>query len=152
MPGVRCGHCDPCRSLSRRDQLAARRLEWGVLDRKVLIEGRDPGVTVNRHTGESVSLATRPCPDTVSQAKFSFQLIRVPTSHRSPCWGIPGAVGDGFARRCGRCGGVQHRRKRFSTGRRSLDYVADRSNASVDIFSCGLLKSRNWPGTAHSAT
>jgi hypothetical protein len=33
------------------DHLAARRLECGVLDRKVLIEGRDPGVTVNRHTG-----------------------------------------------------------------------------------------------------
>jgi hypothetical protein len=32
------------------DHLAARRFECGVLDRKVLIEGRDPGVTVNLHT------------------------------------------------------------------------------------------------------
>ena len=52
------------------DHLAARRLERGVLDRKVLIEGRDPGVSIDRHTGASVSLATRPCPDTVSQAAF----------------------------------------------------------------------------------
>jgi hypothetical protein len=53
------------------DHLAACRLQRAALDREALIQGRYPGVAVNRHTGQNVSLATRPCPDTSRRPSFN---------------------------------------------------------------------------------
>jgi hypothetical protein len=55
------------------DHLAARRLQRGALDREILVEGGNPGVTVEGHAWRNVSLGCRPSRHTVSQLVYQLK-------------------------------------------------------------------------------